>query len=166
MDWSSHAYYEDRLEFVRSSLANFLAKYSSIGLNFEKIEDAEEKICTVYFIILHEVVKPCVPTNVRRYKIASLIDLTVTRVQPLLTNKGHQDRYINARFGLDLSFQILAALYETDGVILPKITNASHSAIKPAINHHLDWMRIKQKDYFPIFANSSFYFLLCKYLLK
>lgn len=151
-----------RLEEFQKYLDVYIEKHKErYGETLVLIPDAAQKITILYFKWLTTNVKPFVPKRINKYKISSLAELCIIKVQPFYFDCDVTKRKMNADF----------AFFSTLSIILRISTNvrdfnkpSGHKYIEDLFHkskdQRLQWLEAKNPNEFPVFSNGLSLFLL------
>ena len=151
---------EERVAQLQKGLDYFKRDYKHVTY----INEAAFKIGGVYYKILKKYVKPLIPKRVNKFKMGALIALTTVKLQPIQNDSEGKEfsekekRELNAELGFFLAMNIIIDMaYPKDG---HKITglNLIDDTISSVKTQHLNFLKIKELDSFPIFPIASFYY--------
>lgn len=125
-------------------------------------EDASVKVVGVYFKILSSHVKPLIPKKVSKFKMASVLALTIVKLQPIQDphNKRTKSslRRINAELAFFLAMNLILDMAKPEGYEREIGIKFIEDSIKSVKNQHLSYLTLKDINSFPIFPIASFYY--------
>ncbi len=152
---------EERAEVIERGITHFVSRYG----DFQLIDSASLKIAGVYYQILKKYVRPLVPKNINKFKIAAITAMTIVKLQPIVMRSNEaltvkEKRLYNAKFGYFVGVSIILDMMYPDEDI-DKITgiNAIDDSMKIIQKQHLKWLELKKLDDFPIFPVAAFYYI-------
>lgn len=156
------------LEFQKCLEIYSLKHFERYGNELVITENSAAKITSLYFGWLESNVRPFVPKRINKYKISSLAELCIVKVQPFFIDNDIKSRKVNADF----------AFFCTLSIILG-ITMNIRDFNKPSGHKHvegifetvkvqrLQWLEAKNPNEFPVFSNGlSLYLLFELYHLR
>ena len=135
-----------------------LGLFSNNFPDISYIDDAAAKITGVYFEILKVHVKPLIPKKVNKFKMASVLALTIIKLQPIQKSDPTEGRMINGDLALFVAMNVILDMAKPDGFDVDYGLHYLESAIKKVKSQHLSWLRLKELNSFPIFPVAAFYF--------
>lgn len=151
-----------RLAEFKSYIADYQSRHlKRTGEHLHLIDEAAEKITSLYFVWLETNVKPWVPKRINKYKISSLAEICIVKVQPFYIKEEGDCRKFNAEFAFvtSLSFILNMANGLED---FNKFTNnvRADSVFETVKNQRISWLEAKNVNAFPVFCNGLNLFLL------
>lgn len=151
---------ETRIDSVERGIVQFSEEYGSYTL----IEDAAFLICSVYFKILEDSLRPLVPTKVNKFKIAASTAMTIVKIQPITHKDGillneSEQRKENAFFGYFIGISVILDMMYPDGIAKQTGIALIDDSLQEITKQHLKWLELKKLNEFPIFPVASFYYV-------
>ena len=154
-----------RAEKIQKALDNFKSFYArDKSTDIEYIDNASLLISAVYYQLLQDSIKIYTPTRVNKFKMASLLEMVIVRVQPFKGSTQSIQRNYNGEFAffaaLSLVISMPPAHFEKSTSI--KVVEDLFDSLK---KQHLDWLKNKNIHSMPVFCNGAFlclFFLLYK----
>jgi hypothetical protein len=131
--------------------------------DIQYIDEAALKITAVYFDIMAKHVKPLIPKRVSKFKMASVIALTVVKLQPIKKDKSGNSlslvnqRRTNAELGFFLAMNLILDMANPSGYEKDFGISFLQEAVKSIKDQHISWLTVKDVKKFPIFPVASFY---------
>ncbi|WKD85195.1 hypothetical protein KCTC32516_00535 [Polaribacter huanghezhanensis] len=149
-------------EFERAIEIFSLKHFKRTGTKLNTINFASAKITRLYFDWLKTNVKPFVPKRINKYKIASLAELCIVKVQPFyIENNENMTRKINAEFAFFVTVSLII------GISKHTFNFDKGSSIKRVEDifdisktQRIQWLEAKNPNEFPVFSNGLGLFLL------
>lgn len=154
---------------IEKAIGVFKTHYKDVhNIELSTIDFAADKLTNLYFTLLRNYVKPFVPKKVNRYKIASLTELCIVKIQPFYIENESQSRKVNANFAF---FTTLSIIFDISKGVEGFNKSSSHLYVENLFENvkiqRLQWLESKNKDDFSIFCNGlTLYILFELYHLK
>lgn len=130
------------------------------------IDSAAIKLATLYYEICYREVKPLILDKVNRYKMASLMELLIVKLQILNHPESETNvllnRELNAKFAMSVGFCLIECM-----IVNVKRTFHFDSSnmgvndrVKKVLDDHELWLKTKNLNDIPVIINSQFLELL------
>ena len=159
---------EKRKDEVDRLLTDFITEYEQqfgTGLTFR--DGATDLIVDMYYQLLHNYVKPFVEDKANRFKMGSLTELAIVRVQPITEIEGGVNpRVVNAKLAMMAATALIHNIgrnlnnVDTDAgdVYFCDVRNSAVSEkVTDLLSDHAQWLEIKPLNEIPIVINAQFY---------
>lgn len=160
---------QKRLKEFQNYLIDFQQKHlGRTGDTINIIPDAAAKITSLYFMWLETNVKPFVPKKINKYKISSLAELCIIKVQPFDIKDTSIRRKINAEFAFFCTLSIVMQVSKNiEDFNKPSGHKHVEDVFDKAKDQRLRWLEAKNQNSFPVFSNGlSLYLLFELYHLR
>lgn len=135
--------------------------FSKTGEEIEIVEDAAALITNLYFEWLEKHVKPFVPKRINKYKISSLAELCIVKIQPFYFKDVNTSRKLNADFAF---FCTICFVLSLSGDVENFNKFSGHKLVEDVFNtaktQRIQWLEAKNPNSFPVFSNGLSLFLL------
>lgn len=147
---------EKRVEHILNGLNIFKNKhFERTNEELEIKEDSAQIITLLYFTVLEKEVKPFVPKRINRYKIASITELAIVKVQPFKSPNGNNEREVNAKFAFFTTISIILDIsVDFDNFNKPSGHIRIENLFETVKNQKLIWLEAKDPNDYPIFINA------------
>jgi len=153
-----------KLQARIDSVERGIEQFSDEHGHYTFIEDAAFKICSVYFRILKDHIKPLVPTKINKFKIAATTAMTIVKIQPITHKNGElldesQLRKENALLGYFIGVSVILDMMYPNGLAKETGIALIDDSLQEITQQHLKWLELKKLDDFPIFPVAAFYYV-------
>ncbi len=147
------------LEKREREVQRALEVYNANKGPFSFIDGAPLKITGVYYKILSNHVKPLIPKKVNKFKMASLMALTIVTIQPIIGDISEKElRRKNAELAFFVAMNLILDMANPDGYDKQTGIKFIDDSIKAVKDQHISYLSAKEKMVHPIFPIGSFYF--------
>ncbi|PQJ76517.1 hypothetical protein [Polaribacter glomeratus] len=156
---------EIRLQEFKNAIKIYKTKhFNRTGNNIDVVDKAVEKMTSLHYGWLYSNVKPLVPKRINKYKMASLAELCVIKIQTFIL-KDLKDlketRKINADFAFFCCLSMITGMsQDTSNFLKGSSIKRVEDIFHIVKSQRLKWLECKNIDEFPVFSNGLNLFLL------